>query len=86
VEQSVEAYCDEVEAAALAAGLKRSPRKRDIVHFDWMVRYQVKRESYASIAQNQLYKYKFKGGRQTVRKAVVELAKYLALELRPSTS
>jgi hypothetical protein len=53
-------------------------------HFDWIVRYQIKSESFASIAQNA--SYKFMGGRQTVRKAVVELAEYLALTLRPSTS
>jgi hypothetical protein len=48
------------------------------------VRYQIKSESFVSIAHNA--SYKFMGGRQTVRKAVVELAKYLELTLRPSTS
>jgi hypothetical protein len=84
VAQALEVYCDRVEADALAAGLKRSPRKREVVHFDWLARYQVKGESFASIAQNA--SYRFKGGRQTVRKAVVELAEYLSLQLRPSTS
>ena len=84
VARVIERYCDRVEGDALAAGLKRSPRKREVEHFDWLVRYQVKGESFASIAQNA--SYKFRGGRQTVRKAVVELGKYLSLELRPSTS
>ena len=84
VAQAVESYCDRVEAEAIAAGLKRSPRRREIEHFDWLARYQVKRESFASIARSS--SYKFKGGRQTVRKAIVELAEYLSLRLRPSTS
>jgi hypothetical protein len=84
VAEALKHYCDRVESDAVAAGLKRSPKKREIEHFDWLARYQVKGESFASIAQNA--SYKFKGGRQTVRKAVVELAEYLSLKLRPSTS
>jgi hypothetical protein len=84
VRQALKDYCDRVESSAVAAGLKRAPRRRELEHFDWIVRYQNKSESFASIAQNA--SYKFKGGRQTVRKAVVELAKYLELTLRPSTS
>ena len=72
VAEALNHYCHRVETDALAAGLKRSPKKREIEHFDWLARYQVKGESFASIAQNA--SYKFKGGRQTVRKAVVELA------------
>jgi hypothetical protein len=84
VAEALEHYCDRVEADALAAGLKRSPKKREIEHFDWLARYQIKGESFASVAQNA--SYRFKGGRQTVRKAVAELAEYLSLRLRPSTS
>jgi hypothetical protein len=84
VNERLDAYCDQVEADALTAGLKRSPRRRDELHFDWLVRYQVLGESYASIAKRSAYR--FNGGRQTIHKAVVELAKYIELTLRPSTS
>lgn len=82
--QALDAYCAQVEAAALAAGLKRAPRHREVGHFDWLVSHQIKGESFASIATHSCYK--FTGGRQTVRKAVVELAKYIELNLRSSTS
>lgn len=83
VRGALKQYCDRVAADAAMAGLKRTPRKREIEHFDWLVRYQIKGESFASIAKTS--SYKFTGGRQTIRKAVVELAHYLALSLRPST-
>jgi hypothetical protein len=84
VAREVDDYCDKIEAAALAAGLKRTPRKQAIEHFDWLARHQVKNESFAFIARN--VPYKFTGGRQTIRKAVVQLADYLKLTLRTSTS
>ncbi len=83
LEHAIDEYCDQIEAAALAAGLKRAPRKRGVEHFDWLARYQVKGESFASIAETA--PQKFAGGRQTVRKAIIELWKYLELTLRPST-
>lgn len=83
VRHALDDYCDRIEAEALAAGLKRAPRKRGLEHFDWLGRYQVKGESFASIAKSA--SYRFEGGRQTVRKAIIELAKYLQLTLRPST-
>jgi hypothetical protein len=83
VRQALNEYRARIEADALAAGLKRAPRKRAAEHFDWVVRYQVEGESFASIAQSA--SYKFNGGRQTVRKAIVELAEYISLTLRPST-
>lgn len=83
VRQALDEYCDRTEADALTAGLKRAPRKRETEHFDWLVRYQVRGESFAAIARSS--SYKFNGGRQTIRKAVVELADYIALTLRPST-
>ncbi len=84
VAHAVDEYCDRTEAAARAAGLKRAPRKRGLEHFDWLARYQVKGESFVSIARNP--GYKFKGGRQTVHKAITQLAKYLELTLRSSTN
>lgn len=84
VAESIEAYCDRVEAEAEAAGLKRAPRRIEPVHFDWLVRYQILSESCGAIAGRTTYR--FKGGRQTVHKAVSELAKYLNLTLRASTS
>lgn len=83
VAEAVDAYCNSIEADASAAGLKRPPRSKRIEHFDWLVRYQVKGESFAFIAQHA--SYRFNGGRQTVRKAIVELAEYLELTRRPST-
>jgi len=83
MERATEDYCDRIDANALAAGLKRAPRKRQAEHFDWLARYQVKGETFASIAETS--SQKFVGGRQTVRKAVTELAKYLELTLRSST-
>ena len=84
IRQVLKDYCDRIESSAVTAGLKRAPRRRELEHFDWIVRYQIKGETFASIARNA--SYKFMGGRQTVRKAVVELAEYLELTLRPSTS
>jgi len=84
VDEALDAYCNRIETNALAAGLKRSPRRRDVGHFDWLVRYQIKSQSFASIARQP--SYKLSGGRQTIRKAVVELAHYIELTLRPSTS
>ena len=83
VREALNDYCARTEAAALAAGLKRAPRKRELEHFDWLARYQLKGESFSSIAKTT--RYKFAGGRQTVRKAITELAKFLDLTLRPST-
>ncbi len=77
-------YCDQIEASALAGGLKRAPRRREAEHFNWLARYQIKSESFASIAQHS--SYKFNGGRQTIRKAIIELAEYIELTLRSSTS
>lgn len=77
-------YCDQIEAKALAAGLKWAPRRREAEHFNWLARHQIKGESFTSIAQHS--SYKFNGGRQTIRKAIVELAEYLELSLRSSTS
>jgi hypothetical protein len=84
VVRDVEKYCDQIETAATVAGLKRTPRKQAIEHFDWLARYQVRGESFASIAKTA--RYRFEGGRQTVRKPVVNLASYLELTLRASTS
>ena len=84
LKEALDAYCNRMEADAVAAGLKRSPRRRDVGHFDWLVRYQIKGQSFASIARQP--SYKFNGGRQTICKAVAELAKYIELTLRPSTS
>jgi hypothetical protein len=83
VNEGLDYYCKQIEETARTLGLKRAPRRREPEHFDWLVRYQVKAESFASIAQNS--SYKFQGGRQTVRKAAVALAEDLALTLRPST-
>lgn len=76
-------YCDRIEAAALAAGLKRVLHKRELEHFDWLARYQVQGESFALIARTA--SYKMLGGRRTVHKAITELANYLERTLRPST-
>ena len=83
VRHALDDYCDRIEADALTAGLKRAPHKREVEHFDWLARHQIKGESFASIAHTA--SYRFEGGRQTVRKAIIELAKYLQLTLRPST-
>jgi len=83
VAERVDEYCDQIEADALKAGLKRVKRKNEASHFDWLVRYHIRGESFASIAQDSPYKYQ--AGRQTVRKAVVELAKIIALTLKSST-
>ncbi len=76
-------YCDQTLAAAEAAGLKLAPRKRELEHFDWLARYQVKGESFAHIARTPSHK---RAGRQTVRKAITDLAKYLELTLRPPST
>ena len=57
VRRALDDYCDRIEVAALRAGLKRAPRKREVAHFDWLARYQVKGESFASIAQTASYRF-----------------------------
>jgi hypothetical protein len=84
VETELEKYGRQIESDALSAGLKRTPRKPAIGHFDWLARYQVRGESFASIAKHA--DFQLAGGRQTIRKAAVKLAAYLGLSLRPSTS
>ncbi len=49
VAEALKHYCDRVETDALGARLKRSPKKREIEHFDGLARYQVKGESFASV-------------------------------------
>ena len=48
VRQALRDYCNRVERSAMAVGLKRAPRRRELEHFDWIVRYQVRAESFAS--------------------------------------
>jgi hypothetical protein len=56
------------------------PRRRELDHVDWLVRYQVRGESYTTIADSLLLKMAARG--RTVRKAVRGLASYLRLTLR----
>jgi hypothetical protein len=73
VRGAVRHYCDRVESDALAAGLKRAPRKAEDQHFDWLVRYQIKGESFAAIARTA--GYNFSGGRQTIQLCASSSAK-----------
>jgi hypothetical protein len=78
-------YCDRIESAALKEGLKRTPRMTEDQHFDWLIRYQVKGESFAAIART-ISTPDHPGRRQTVHKAITELAQYLSLTLRQSVN
>jgi len=80
VTKELDSYCDQTERDAVAAGLKRTPRKLQTEHFDWLARYQVREECFAEIARTA--SYRCAGGRQTVRKAILKLAEYLHLTLR----
>jgi hypothetical protein len=46
----VDAHCDRVDALMRQKGLRRAPSKRDFRHFWWLARFQVKGESFESIA------------------------------------
>jgi hypothetical protein len=51
VERQLAIYCDDVEKRARVADLTRTPERRELEHFYWLARYQVKGEGPAEIAE-----------------------------------
>jgi hypothetical protein len=82
-ESALAHYCDSIEQDLKAAGYVQFPGKREIDHFHWLARYQVKGETggviFKSLAQR-------RGNRWTVDKAIHGLAKLIGLTLRPANS
>ena len=77
---AVDDYCDriveQIEGPALEAGFRRTPERREIQHIDWLVRHQIEGVSFASILPSK------RSARQTVHKAVKDLANYIGLTVR----
>lgn len=70
-------YRKKVEAIAESKGFRRAPQKRAQEHFEWLARYQMKRESLEDISSSVPIT------RQAVSRAINELAGLIELPLRP---
>lgn len=70
-------YLDSMETLAHAAGMERTPQKRRLDHFDWLVYYQVERWSHQEIAEEAGV------DRTTVRDGLKTTAREIGLRLRP---
>jgi|GEM_PF-5891997 len=80
-EKALKQYCECREAEARKRGLEKAPeKKRTLEHYNWLVRYQVKGESFATIfhtlPQGQ------KRTRRAVEKAIHVVAAEIELTLR----
>jgi hypothetical protein len=76
-EAELSTYLDDMEAAAVAIGMQRSPEKRNPEHFMWLARYQVEGHSYHHLAKNVVYR-----DRKSVAEGVQQVAGAIGLPLR----
>lgn len=79
----IERYLDIVKKQALEAGMVEQPpplHKHEQLHFQWLVRFQFRRESLASIARDA--GLILQAPRQTIHKAIKSLARDVGLKLR----
>lgn len=77
-------FCDEIEKLALSVGMERTREKREMDHFLWLARYQVKGQTAAEIKS-------FTPGMErittdAITRAIRALAKELELPLRDHES
>lgn len=77
-------FCDQIEELALSAGMEHTREKREMDHFLWLARYQVKGQTAAEIKR-------FSPGMEgvttdAITKAIRALARELELPLRDHTS
>ena len=84
VMQILEPYRQEAEAQFRAAGLKRSDRNWTLEHFEWLVRYQIRKESFASIRATARKSDGKRYSQNAVREAVRDTATLVDLTLRPA--
>ncbi|HAI20687.1 MAG TPA: hypothetical protein DCM14_02090 [Clostridiales bacterium UBA8153] len=80
-ERELGAYVEGIGRLAQDAGLEKTPEKRKLVHFDWLVHYQVQGWSMRKIADH----YSGEGvlSEDTIAKGVRQAAKLVGLKLRP---
>ena len=78
-EKNLQAHLDHCDELARERGYRPSPQKQEELHFDWLVRYQVLTEPFASIARTPSEKRAVR----TVKDAVTSLARLIDLPLRP---
>ena len=76
-------FCDQIEKLALSAGMERTREKRELDHFLWLTRHQVKGQTAAEIKR-------FTPGMErittdAITKAIRALARELELPLRGSS-
>ncbi len=77
-------YLDRLECLAKERGLKPTPEKRALTHFDWLALYQVKGWRPAKIA-DWYHEINEKGAEvSAIRMALQETARLIGLPLRPS--
>jgi hypothetical protein len=79
LETRLEEFCDQIDTLACATGMERTREKRELDHFLWLARYQVKGQSAAEIKR-----FTAGMGRVTtdaITKAIRALAKELELPL-----
>jgi hypothetical protein len=76
--QALKAYIDKLDRAARERGNQRTPTKRERAHFEWLVRFQVKGESFADIAAGLPHITS-----KAVERAVRRTAKLVGIPLRP---
>jgi hypothetical protein len=80
LESEFEAFCDRIENLAIAAGMERTPEKRELDHFCWLARNLLKGESAADISRGSAKLQRLTA--RAVSKAIEELAKDLELTPR----
>lgn len=78
--EDVASALDRIEAEKLAAGLQPVPTKRELVHFEWLARYQILRETYDEIAGRERTNGRAKASRQLIEHGVKATAALLGLE------
>ena len=80
LEDKLQEYCDRIESLAFSSGMERTREKRELDHYLWLARYQVKGQSAVEIR-------KFTPGMESVTtdaitRAIRTLARELKLPLR----
>lgn len=78
-------YMPAIEKLAAEAGMTKKPKplqKRERLHFEWLVRFQVEDETQSSIVKSLGADYEHSGERSAINNAIHSLAKDIGLTLR----
>lgn len=77
--QRLNTYCNEVMRSMEEFGFERTLPKQELLHYDWLVLYLTRQpQNFATVA-NTVAKQE-----STVREPIIDLAKYIGLELPPT--